>query len=323
MLDQTRNSSSSFPLFDANKSILEYPLPLTHSRMMSYLSCFEQRYPFIEFQSLGTSILGKSIPVLTLGEGKKTLLYVGAHHGMEWITSVLLLRFVNEYAEALQSGKRIYSVHLPYLFKERRIVVIPMLNPDGVSYAIEGVSEDNPLLARLERMNPSHPDYSHWQANARGVDLNHNYDAGFAEYKQLEADMGITGGAPTRYSGESPESEPEVGYLCNYLRFHQDGIGAVLTLHTQGEEIYYSSGDHLAPRSLSMAKALCRLSGYSLSTPEGPAAYGGLTDWCIRTLGIPSFTLECGKGENPLPLESFFCIYASLRQLFFEAPLLL
>ena len=56
---------------------------------------------------------------------------------------------------------------------------------------------------------------------------------------------------------------------------------------------------------------------------KGMAAYGGLTDWCIRSLQIPSFTLECGKGENPLPLEEYFCVYAALRQLFFEAPLLL
>ena len=72
-----------------------------------------------------------------------------------------------------------------------------------------------------------------------------------------------------------------------------------------------------------MAKALSRLCGYALAKPEGLAAYGGLTDWCIRSLGLPSFTVECGKGENPLPAEQYFCIYASLRQMLFEAPLLL
>jgi g-D-glutamyl-meso-diaminopimelate peptidase len=261
--------------------------------------------------------------MVTLGEGKKTFIYVGTHHAMEWITSVLLLRFINEYAEAFREGRRIYNVHLPYLFKERRIVIIPMLNPDGVSYVLEGISTNNPLLSRLERMNPAHPDYSHWQANARGVDLNHNYDAGFVEYKALEKEAGIVGGGPTRYSGECPESEPEVGYLCNYLRFHRDNIHAVLTLHTQGEEIYYTSGSEVTPRSAAMAKALSRLCGYRLSVPDGMAAYGGLTDWCIRSLGLPSFTIECGKGENPLPAEQYFCIYASLRQMFFEAPLLL
>ena len=317
------SNAAGFLPFDTSKSILDYPLPLTAERMTAYLSCFAERYPFLEFGMLGESVLGRAIPTVTLGEGKKTFLYIGTHHAMEWITSVLLLRFINEYAEAYRDGRRIYNVHLPYLFKERRIIVIPMLNPDGVSYVLEGVREDNPLSGRLERMNPRHPDYSHWQANARGVDLNHNYDAGFVEYKALEQESGIFGGGPTRYSGECPESEPEVGYLCNFIRFHRDNIHAVLTLHTQGEEIYYSSGEEVTPRSAAMAKALSRLCGYQLAKPEGMAAYGGLTDWCIRSLGLPSFTVECGKGENPLPAEQYFCIYASIRQMLFEAPLLL
>jgi len=319
---QQRTSPTTFPI-DTTKMILDYPLPLTWERMMTYLGCFAERYPNIEFSTLGESVLGRSIPIVTLGEGKKTFVYVGAHHGMEWMTSILLLRFINEYAEALRDGRRIYNAHLPYLFKERRIIVIPMLNPDGVSYAISGVKADNPLYSRLERMNPAHPDYSRWQANARGVDLNHNYDWGFAEYKKMERAAGIYGGAPSRYSGECPESEPEVGYLCNYLRFNQPNVHAVLTLHTQGEEIYYTSGGEMTARSLPMAKALSRLCGYRLSEAEGPAAYGGLTDWCIHSLGIPSFTVECGKGENPLPLGEYFCVYAAMRQLFFEAPLLL
>ncbi len=314
--------SPRLPL-NTDQCVLDYPLPLTPERMYAYLDCFAERYPFLSFGTLGESVLGRSIPIVTLGEGKKTFVYVGAHHAMEWMTSVLLLRFINEYAEGVREGRRIYNVHLPYLFKERRIIVIPMLNPDGVSYVLEGVRNDNPLLSRLEQMNPAHPNYSHWQANARGVDLNHNYDAGFAEYKQLEREAGIEGGAPTRYSGESPESEPEVGYLCNYLRFQRDCIHALLTLHTQGEEIYYTSGGEVTPRSASMAKALSRLCGYRLATPEGMAAYGGLTDWCIRALGLPSFTVECGKGENPLPAEQYFCVYATVRQMLFEAPLLL
>ena len=321
-MNQPKKSTYRLPL-NTDQCVLDYPLPLTPERMYAYLECFERRYPFLCFGTLGESVLGNPIPMVTLGEGKKTFVYIGTHHAMEWMTSVLLMRFINEYAEGVREGRRIYNVHLPYLFKERRIIVIPMLNPDGVSYVLEGVREDNPLRSRLEAMNPDHPDYSHWQANARGVDLNHNYDAGFAEYKELEREAGILGGAPTRYSGESPESEPEVGYLCNYLRFQRETLHAVLTLHTQGEEIYYTSGDEVTPRSAAMAKALSRLCGYRLATPEGLAAYGGLTDWCIRALGLPSFTVECGKGENPLPAEQYFCVYATVRQMLFEAPLLL
>ena len=49
-------------------------------------------------------------------------------------------------------------------------------------------------------MNGGSEDFTRWQANVRGVDLNHNYDAGFDAYKQLEPSLGITGGGPTRQS---------------------------------------------------------------------------------------------------------------------------
>ena len=170
-------------------------------------------------------------------------------------------------------------------------------------------------------MNKDSRDFTHWQANGRGVDLNHNYNFSFAEYKQLEMENGIEGGAPTRYSGEYPESEPETGYLCNYIRFYGDFLGA-LTLHTQGEEIYYKSAEKAAKGSEAIAKKMAQWSGYRLSEAKGLASYGGLTDWCIQTLGIPSFTLECGKGNNPLHASQAISIYASLRKSLFLFPTL-
>ncbi|MBO5845704.1 MAG: hypothetical protein J6Q77_03565, partial [Clostridia bacterium] len=90
--------------------------------------------------------------------------------------------------------------------------------------------------------------------------------------------------------------------------------------HSQGEEIYYTSGDKVAPRSRMIAGALSRMSGYRLAEPKGMAAYGGLTDWCIAELDRPSFTIECGSGENPLPLKAYFEIYTDLREMLFMAP---
>jgi g-D-glutamyl-meso-diaminopimelate peptidase len=77
-----------------------------------------------------------------------------------------------------------------------------MLNPDGVDLQIKGIEAGGILSERLLKMN-GREDFSHWQANARGVDLNHNYDAGFHEYKKLEKENDICAGA-TRYSGEYP-----------------------------------------------------------------------------------------------------------------------
>lgn len=305
---------------NTEKNIIDYKKPLDYKRMMKYINIFSERYPFMSVSSLGESIMGRSIPLITLGNGEKALLYVGAHHGMEWITSIMLMRYINEYCDLMGKKSRIYNYTLNYIFNSRTIYIVPMLNPDGVDYQINGVSEDNILRERLIRMNGGSTDFSSWQANARGVDLNHNYNSGFDEYKQIERDiLGICDGAPTKFSGTAPHSEPETGALCNFIKFN-DNIRMLITLHSQGEEIYYTSAGKTTPRSKSIAGAFSRMTGYTLSEPEGTAAYGGLLDWCINELNLPAFTVECGKGTNPLPLNGYFKIYADLREMLFMAP---
>ena len=279
------------------------------------------QYEFLTVLELGKSILGKSIPMLRLGSGKRSVLYVGAHHGMEWITSMILLHFAEELCQAYRLKKQIFRYSVPLLLEQYTITIIPMLNPDGVDYQIHGITQENPLYSRLLSMNGGSTDFSHWQANARGVDLNHNYNAGFREYKQIEAELSIPCGAPTRYSGQEPESEPEVRALCDFIRFQKD-LRLVLSLHTQGEEIFCKSHGNMIRRTESAMEKLSAMMGYQLTEATGAAAFGGLTDWCITKERIPAATVECGKGVNPLPISDFFPIYTRLREALFLAPTL-
>ena len=195
-----------------------------------------------------------------------------------------------------------------------------MLNPDGIEYSIHGVSSNNILKDRLEKINHCR-DFTYWQANARGVDLNHNYNSGFNEYKIIEQKLNIHNGAATKYSGNYPESEPETQAICNFVRFQQPELA--ISLHTQGEEIYYTSGGYFCPNSLSIAKTISRLTGYKISFPEGSAKYGGCTDWFIEEFDKPSFTIECGLGKNPLPYSDFNKIYSKLKRALFTIPILI
>ncbi len=308
-------------MLEKTPRILNYASSLDSSELDRIATLFADRYPFLSVSTIGKSILGKSISVFILGKGKKHLLYVGAHHGMEWITSVLLLRFINELCEFYQANKTVYKISIPVLWETFCIHVVPMLNPDGVDYQIHGVTSENPLKSRVIGMNGGSEDFSHWQANARGVDLNHNYDAGFEAYKMLEMEQSIPCGAPTRYSGQEAESEPEVRAMCNYIRCLETPR-LVLSLHTQGEEIYYRSGGKGLPNAYRSARKVSSLCGYRLCDAEGLAAHGGLTDWCIRKQEIPALTLECGRGVNPLPLSGYFEIYAKLRETLFSLPMI-
>ena len=281
----------------------------------------QSKYDFIEIGNIGHSILGKSLPSISFGKGNKSVIYIGAHHGMEWITSAILMQFICDFAETLQASSKAYDISTRVLFETRRIHIIPMLNPDGIDYSIHGVSKNNVLKHRVHKMNNQSDDFTHWQANARGVDLNHNYSSGFEEYKIIERGLGLFDGAPSKFSGEYSESEPEVRALCQFVRYVKPQLA--LTLHTQGNEIFYTCGEKSPDKSLTLVKTISRLTGYDISIPTGTAAYGGFTDWFIDEFNLPSFTFECGLGENPLPFSDLDGIYARLKRALFTIPILI
>lgn len=292
-----------------------------YTALMERVHHLADAYSFVTLSYIGTSILDRAIPILHFGKGDRRVLYVGAHHGMEWITALVLTQFLEEFCQVVETKRRVCGIYPCDLLEGYTLSVIPMLNPDGVEYQIHGVSEDNPLRDRLLEMNNGSEDFSTWQANARGVDLNHNYDAGFAEYKKLEREQGIEKGAPTRYSGECAESEVEVAALCNFMRFSAPWQG-VMTLHTQGEEIFSPTCKGTRSNTVT-ARRLAQLTGYRLSRAEGLAAYGGLSDWCAEKLSVPAFTMECGRGKNPLPITQISSIYATMRASLFLFPIIL
>lgn len=244
----------------------------------------------------GYSILGEPLWCARRGHGAPVMLYVGAHHGMEHLTGNLLYAFL--YGRDTPQGTH---------------YVIPCLNPDGVSLALEGAEAGGILTERQRRMNGG-DDFRHWQANARGVDLNHNYPAGFEAYRAVQAAGGIEGGGPTRYAGEYPLSEPETAALIALIV--SVAPSAVLTLHTQGREIFW--GADPMRRTRIWGHLLARRVGYAIGSPTGAAAYGGLTD-TLAEVGIPALTVECGRGQNPLSPGMLHALWEEVAPLLTEA----
>ena len=299
-------------------SLKEYNEAFTYERMRAKAEKLVYENDRIEEIIIGKSLLGKEIPCLRIGKGSVNILYVGAIHGMEWITAVLLMRFAEDLGEFASVKRRIYGIDPGYIYEARSIYIIPMLNPDGVDICINGVDDKNPMRERLIKANNMSVDFSSWQANARGVDLNHNFNAGFSEYRSIEQKMGITGAAPTRYSGEYAESEPETQAICKLIRTVEN-FRNVMAFHTQGEEIYCDFKGRIPHGGKSMGNILARCSGYKIGKADGAAAYGGLKDWYIEEFDKPAFTIECGKGKNPLPIEQNEKIYIDIRKMLFRA----
>lgn len=287
--------------------------PVTYETLVKKQTNLVKSFRFIRCRTIGKSYFGAPIEALSFGCGKKTLVMTAAHHGSEHLTAALLLDFAEELALAIESGDRRFALDLRSLLECRKLILLPIVNPDGIALATEGLGSETPNAERLLRLNRGNPDFSRWQANARGVDLNHNYDYRFGEYKIIEKEKRISEG-PTRYAGEYPESESETRAVCRLLREISDSLAAVLSFHSQGEVIYY----HDAPNTRHAAAFLSRTTGYALEKAEGLAAYGGLTDW-LSGFSIPAFTLEIGKGQNPLPDFHSPLLYATLRETLFRS----
>ncbi|MEE0266167.1 MAG: M14 family metallocarboxypeptidase [Acutalibacteraceae bacterium] len=280
----------------------------TRTELKSYI---KSNYFFVDIQPIGKSILGRPIECYTIGNSSKKILLCGAFHGMEWITSFVLYKFIINICDSIINHKSLQNENLWEYFSQHSLAIIPCVNPDGVEISINGSTSARHLKNYIDYLSAG--DTLHWQSNAMGVDINHNFNADWQNLKAKETAMGITSPCATRYGGVYPHSEPETKSLVSYCR--HNSIASAVALHTQGEEIYWHFGDNTPAISKKIAEKMAELSGYTLSTPENIATGGGFKDWLIDKLHIPAFTAELGKGKNPLSLTQLQPIYDKTEKM--------
>lgn len=282
---------------------------------MVELQIFKNRtlrnYPFVKCETIGYTHCKREINAFTLGGDYETVLYVGGVHGMEFITSQLLMRYFTNLCEHCKRCEKLSGYPIRSYLSNRGLTVIPCLNPDGAAISRTGAAAAGEFAEFVNTVSKGNS--VNWQANAIGVDINHNFDADWDNVKICERDHGITEPCPSRFGGEFPESEPETKAVTAYCQAHK--IRHAIAFHSQGEEIYYTFGENTPSRCYELAAIMEKLSGYKLSEPEGTAVGGGLKDWLIEKLRIPAFTVEVGFGENPLPDDDLESIYSRLEEM--------
>ncbi len=261
-----------------------------------------KNYSFLFSETIGFSVLGKEIHSIKFGEGKKKIILTAAHHGCEWITSMLLTALLEDLCISYVSGDTA-------VWQEKTVYFIPMVNPDGVNLSINGITPELPVFIknRLYDILSSGNFKDVWQSNIRGIDLNHNYDASFQKGKEIQLREGILAPSYTKYSGEYPESEPETKAVVNFTKKILPDI--VIAYHSQGEEIFYKYQGMCAPDAYELAKKISDTTKYQLVLADGLTDCTGYKDWVIEKFNIPAFTIEVGKGKNPLPITQFKKIF--------------
>ena len=300
--------------------VVDTNINYTYEIMARDIQGLKSRYPIIEVGTAGKSVLGKNLYTLKLGNGPVEVFYNAAHHGLEWITSPLLMKFTENFAKAYSQGRTLRGYDLRDIWQRNTIYIMPMVNPDGVNLVLQGLPRDNPFYDQLIAWNNGRMNFGEvWQANIRGVDLNHNYDASWDLSKQAEPTYGIYGPGPTRFSGPYPESEPESKAVADFTRNHNFRL--VLAYHSQGEVIYWTYQDKTPPEALRIGEVFARISGYSLAEATGITSYAGYKDWFIDKYRRPGYTVEVGLGTNPLPISQFAEIYQDNEGVLLAAPI--
>lgn len=285
------------------------------------LGSLAARYPFLSFSSIGKSVLGKDLVSLRLGRGKKIVSYNASHHANEWITSLLLVKFVEMFCHALVTERRLGVYDPREVFDSASIYIVPMVDPDGVNLVTGQIPAGSTLYENAEKLNTfGLPFPEGWKANILGTDLNLNYPAGWEEARRIKFAQGFTSPAPRDFVGDYPLSAPESRAMAQFTKNLSPRL--ILAYHSQGEIIYWKFADYDPPRSFEIAQRFSAVSGYSVETTPENSGYAGYKDWFIQENNLPGYTIEVGRGASPLPLEQFPKIFSDNLGILMLAPLL-
>lgn len=285
-------------------------VPFTSELLQVCIQGLQARYPFLVHRTIAATRYRRPVSALRLGDGPRTVLYNASHHANEWITTPVLMKFLEEFCRAVSTGGRIFGMDALTLSRQTTLWLVPMVNPDGVDLvtgAIDPASEQYEAALHIARNYPSIPFPDGWKANLAGVDLNLNYPAEWEQAKKNKFALGYTTPAPRDYVGGSPLDQPESAAMAALTRLVEPQL--TLSYHTQGEVIYWKFLDLTPEGAQMLGQRFSRVSGYALEDTPFASGFAGYKDWFILTYDRPGYTIEAGLGENPLPLSQFDEIY--------------
>ena len=291
-------------------AIVRTDIPITSEHFQQTIRKLTETYPFLKSEILTTTAFDRPVYALEIGDGDREVIFTGAHHANEWITTPLLLKFAEELADAYQKGGKLYGVPAKNILKYSTIHLVPMVDPDGVDLVTGAIRPGTLEYEQARSLGDNYPDIPFpdgWKANLLGVDLNLQYPAGWLQAREIKFSQGYTKPGPRDYVGRSPLSQRESIALAEYTE-EVDPV-LVLAYHTQGQVIYWQFRDIEVPGARELAEEFARISGYALEDVPYESSFAGYKDWFIQTFRRPGFTVEVGLGESPLPLESFDQIY--------------
>lgn len=258
----------------------------------------------------GRTVYGLEIAADVKRDDGRPVFYIDAvHHAREWPAAEYTMIFAHHLVEQFGKNKRITG-----LLKKGRVILVPLVNPDGFDYSRESVLSLNQTLRNLTTtMAAGNGFEGYWRKNRRslsgvtvpvieknpdsfGVDPNRNYS-----FMWGDSQGGSSGDRTSQtYRGERPFSEPETQNVQSVV--HGRTITGVITNHTYQASVLRAGGgsapdDHLLNP---LADRIAAPMKYENRASVGYPTTGTTDDWVYSTTGVLGFTIEHGsEGFHP------------------------
>lgn len=318
---KTRSNKSSYT--ETGLSIVDTTkAKYTYTNMAEDLKLLQGKYgDRMSVTIVDTSYDKRNIYKVILGNPKaeKKILIQSSMHGREYMTTQLTMKLIELYCFNYYTGmyqKRFYSE----LFDEVAFHIIPMANPDGVTisqFGSKGI-RNKTLRQKIEKVCKKYGKgktsyYTNWKANARGVDLNRNFNV---YWKQLN--NGVKSPRAYFYKGTAAASEKETKALVKLV----NEIKPVCTVsyHASGSILYWNFGQKgtLKKESRQLVDLAKSLTGYDLITSFKKSNSAGFSDWITVKKKLPAITIEIGSKSCPLKISEFKTVWKKNKMLFAE-----
>lgn len=251
---------------------------------------------FLRKVSIGKSLDNREIPMLILGSGKRCVLLTGGVHGRESINPIVLMKMAERYSCLWQNRLFAHGISFYDWFSQNRLLIIPLLNPDGYEIALHGFSAiQNPKLRMACQLAAQREGLAaaEWKYNARGRDINRNFPC----------KSWVQG-----YLGDVPASEKETKALIGVFQKYSPRL--YLDYHSRERSIYYYRSAREAAyneRQRRLASQLAQLTGYRLKEPrqeiEAGDRGGNTVHYASEYGDCPALTLETVGEEESFPLR--------------------
>ena len=291
-------------------AIVRTDVPMTYGLCEETILRLAERYPFLRTEVLTKTAFDRNLRTLVIGRGPRKVIYSASHHANEWITTTVILKFVEDFAAALERGGEIFGISAGELVNKATIYTVPMVDPDGVDLVTGALAPGDgqyEIARRMSEAYPAIPFPEGWKANLLGVDLNLQYPAGWLQAREIKFSQGFVRPGPRDYVGRAPLDQRESRALAGYTEYIDPAL--ILGYHTQGKEIYWTFDGVEVPGARALGERFAQVSGYTLTEPAESSGFAGYKDWFIKIFRRPGFTIEAGSGINPLPLAQFDAVY--------------